>query len=152
MQLFTCAHFIWLCRCVLRDSCVDVPFLYQKGFPCSSGCRNLHCTSRAAEARWLHIKANIKNLQVTHSPLKFGKWKKSSWADSYLLLSKHDLSPTPTNSERTSRSNLVKLMLIGAQISFYNSKLFSSDKSIFFSFCFSLLLSKRISSILPVIK
>lgn len=152
MHLFTRAHFIWLCYCILRDSCVDlIPFLYQKGFPCSSGRSNLHSTSRAADARWLHIKANIKSLQVTHSPLKYGKWNNSSWADSYPLLSKHDLSPTPSNSESTSRSNLVNLMLIGAQIVFNNSFFFSQIKLFIFPFC-SLLLSKHIFYILPVIK
>jgi len=55
------------------DSCVDLlQFLYQKGFPCSSGCRNLHSTSKAAEAVGLRSKKTSKS-QVTHSPRKYGK-------------------------------------------------------------------------------
>lgn len=78
-------------------SLIQLPYL--KGFPCSSGCRDVHSASKAAKALGVRSKLRSKS-QVTHSPRKYG----NSWADSQSqLLSKHYLSQTPPNSAALQR-------------------------------------------------
>lgn len=115
--------------CVWRDFCD------QKGFPCSSGCRNAQNASKATIWLFGFWSKQTSEWQVTHPPSKISnKTQQLSWFTSFATVKKTPRK-RPLYSGCTSKSALMNVTLIGDRIhvwclhllSFFTHKQLISD-------------------------